>query len=113
MPARKHTIPGIEKAGFRSHRLEAYGTPQRLLMNSRRFISGLRSGLRASHQQHGKETAGENVERKAEAGPPDRDTWTVNEHAMKEVENSVSSQGSHNQPEVLFKTRHGQHEKSG
>jgi hypothetical protein len=75
-------------------------------------ILNLRSESGASHQQHGKETAGENVERKAEAGPPHRDTGILNEQVMKEVQNSVSGEGSHNQPKVLLEACHGQHEKS-
>jgi hypothetical protein len=58
------------------------------------IILNLRSESRASHQQHGKETPGENVERKAEAWPPHRDTGILNEQMMKEVENSVSGESS-------------------
>jgi len=72
----------------------------------------LRSESGASHQQHGKETASENVERKAEAGPPNWDTGIPNNPVMKEVENSVSGEGSHNQPKVLLEACHGQPEKS-
>ena len=63
-------------------------------------VLNLRSESGASHQQHGKETAGENVKRKAEARPPHRDTGILNEQVMKEVENSVAGEGSHNQMQV-------------
>src|SRR5689334_10243950 len=72
----------------------------------------LRSESGPSHQQHGQETAGEDVERKAEAGPPYWDTRILNEPVMKEVENSVSGEGSQNQPKVLLETCHGQREKN-
>src|SRR5438046_2019032 len=72
----------------------------------------LRSESGASHQQHGKETADENVERKAEAGPPHWDTGILNDPGMKEVENSVPGEGSRNQPKVLLEACHGQREKS-
>lgn len=62
----------------------------------------------ASHQQYGKESTGENVEGEAEAGPPHWDTWILNEEAMKKVKNSVSSEGSHNQPKVLLEACHDQ-----
>src|SRR5579864_8054282 len=61
-----------------------------------------RSESGTSHQQHGKETAGENVERKAEAGPPHGDTGILNDSMMEEIENSVSGEGSHNQPKALL-----------
>src|ERR1041385_5170070 len=72
----------------------------------------LRSESGALHQQHGKEAASENVERKAEAGPPYRNTWILNKQVMKEVENPVSGEGSHNQPKVLLEACNGQREKS-
>jgi hypothetical protein len=62
-------------------------------------VPNLPSESGASHQQHGKETAGECVERKAEAAPPHGDTGILNEQALKQVENSVSGEGSHNQPQ--------------
>ncbi|HZQ69866.1 MAG TPA: hypothetical protein VFA68_15185, partial [Terriglobales bacterium] len=41
-----------------------------------------RSGSGASHEQHRKDSAGENVERHAEAGPPRRDTGVLNQSVM-------------------------------
>src|SRR5262245_8375971 len=66
----------------------------------------------ASHQQHRKEAAGENVERKAKPGPPHRDTRILNEQVMKEVENPVSREGGHNQPKILLEAPYGQSKES-
>ena len=43
-----------------------------------RVMLNWRSESGASHQEHGKKTAGENVEGHAEAGPPRRDAWILN-----------------------------------
>jgi hypothetical protein len=70
-------------------------------------------GSGASHyQQNSKETSGKNVIRQAEAGPPHRDTWILNEPVMKKVENSVSDECSHNHPKVFSEAKHGEHEKA-
>ncbi len=61
----------------------------------------------ASDQRHGKEPTREKVERKAEAGPPYGNTGILNEYMMKEIEDSVSGEGSHNQPKVLLEACHG------
>jgi transposase-like protein len=45
-------------------------------------------------------------ERKAQAGPPFRDTGIPNEQVMNGVEDSVSRQSSRGQPEVLFEADH-------
>jgi hypothetical protein len=58
-------------------------------------ILDLRGESGTSHQQNGEESAGENVEGKTEGGPPHGDTGILNEQVMKEVENSVSGEGSH------------------
>ncbi|HET6180715.1 MAG TPA: hypothetical protein VFE61_27600 [Candidatus Sulfotelmatobacter sp.] len=58
-------------------------------------------------------TTGQNVERKAEAGPPYRDAGIVNEQVMKKVENTMSDEASHDQPQVLLKAYDGYREKSG
>ena len=78
-----------------------------------RVILSLCSQCGASHQEHGKNTAGENIKGKTEAGPPQRDTGILNEQVMKEVENTVSSEGSRNQPKVLFKAHDSKRKKNG
>ena len=50
--------------------------------------------------------AGENVERKAEAGPPYRDTRVLNQEVMNEIENSVSDKRSRSQPQILPEADH-------
>jgi hypothetical protein len=74
-------------------------------------VLDLRGESGAADQQHGKKTPGENVEGKAEARPPQRDTGILNEKVMKKVENSVSREGSHTQPKVPLEACHGQCEK--
>ncbi len=71
-------------------------------------ILGVRGESGASHQQNGEETAGEHVERKAEAGPPYRDTGILNEQVMKGIESSVSGECGDDQPKVSLKACHGQ-----
>jgi hypothetical protein len=51
-----------------------------------------------SHQQQGQETKSENVEGKAEAGPPHWGTRVLNARSMKEFEYPVSGERGHNQP---------------
>ena len=63
-----------------------------------KLVAPLRSEPGASQQQHGQDSAGENVERKAEAGPPQRDTGILKQAVMKEVADSVSGEASYSQP---------------
>jgi len=75
------------------------------------LLLNLRSESGASHEQHGKENASEDVERKTESRPSHRDSGILNEPVVKEVENSVPGESSDNQPKVLFEACHGQREK--
>ena len=63
------------------------------------------------HQQHGKDSASEDVERNAEAGPPYRDTWVLNQEVMNGTEDSVSCESSRSQPQVLPEADHRHYQK--
>src|SRR5690242_11371161 len=67
-----------------------YGRGQIRLSPTGVSILHRRSESLTPHQQHGKKTAGENVEGHAEAGPPCRDAWILNKQVVKDVEDSVS-----------------------
>jgi hypothetical protein len=108
LPSEKTPAAGaLPPGGFGGRDVEPTRSAVAAVILNRRIESG------ASHQEHGKETTGENVERKAEARPPHRDTGILNEQVMKEVENSVSGEAGHSQPKVLLEACHGHCEKTG
>jgi hypothetical protein len=106
-----------EKTTARRERLPPGGVGGRDVERTRSPVAAVILNLRvqsgASYQQHGKEPTGENVERKAEAGPPHWDTGILNEQVMKEVEDCVSGEAGHNQPQALLEACHCHREESG
>jgi hypothetical protein len=67
---------------------------------------------RASHEKHGQKATGQSVEGKAEAGPPYRDAWILNEQVMKKVKNTMADESSHDQPHILLEAYSGYREKN-